>query len=90
TSTDTRPPATEQASVQSAPPNAAAALGIPPAAYGAQPGQSPVHVVVITPAMLGLRDADERLWRADRGCTPQLDAPSTSAAHRSNETFVSR
>jgi hypothetical protein len=34
-----------------------------------QPG---VHVIVLTPAMLGLRDADERFWAADRPCAPRL------------------
>ena len=80
TSTDTRPPAPElrqEAYAQ-------------PAASGAQPGQPPVHVIVVTPRMLGLRDADERFWPADRACTPQLDGPATSAAHLDQGTFLSR
>jgi hypothetical protein len=84
TSNDTRPPAPELRHEASAQP------GLPPAAFAGQPGQSPVHVIVITPAMLGLRDADERSWPADRACTPQLDAPSASAAHLHNGTFLSR
>ena len=62
----------------------------PPAAAIAQAGQSPVHVIILTPAMLGLRDADQRLWAGDRTCTPQVDGSSTSAAHLDNGTFLSR
>jgi len=93
TSNDTRPPASElthDAYAQQGHPNAAAALGTPPAASAAQSGQPPVHVIVLTPAMLGLRDADQRFWTADRTCTPQLDGPSTSTAHLDNGTFLSR
>jgi hypothetical protein len=61
----------------------------PPAALGAQPGQ-PVHVIVLTPAMLGLRDADERFWAADRSCAPQLDGPAASAAHLDSRPLLSR
>ena len=57
---DARPPAAE-------PTHDARAL---PAAPTVQPV---VHVIVLTPAMAGLRDADERLWAADRACTPRLD-----------------
>src|SRR5688572_9459536 len=59
TATDTRPSAPEvkyDAYAQSGHPNAAAALGTP--ATGGQPGQPPVNVIIITPSMLGLRDAD--------------------------------
>jgi hypothetical protein len=57
----------------------------------ATPGQPPaVHVVVITPAMLGLRDADERIRPADRSCAPELDAAATSAAHLDNGTLLPR
>jgi hypothetical protein len=38
------------------------------------------HIIVVTPAMLGLGDADDRLWAADRSCAPQLDGAATSAA----------
>jgi hypothetical protein len=90
TSTDMRPPGH---------PNAAAALGTPPAAElgYAQPaasgGGAQAHrpvVIVLTPAMLALHDADERLWPADRSCAPALDTPTTSAAHLDNGTFLSR
>ncbi len=57
-----------------------------PAASAAQTG--PVHVIVLTPAMLGLRDADPRLWPAERSCTPAVEGPST--AHLDNGTFLSR
>jgi hypothetical protein len=91
TSKDTPPPAPEfrhEASAQPGHPNAAAALGT--AAAGLQSGQSAVHVIVITPAMLGLRDAGERLWPADRSCAPAIETPATSAAHLNNDTFLSR
>jgi len=84
TSTDTRPPAPELRQETYAQP------WHPPAASGAQPGQPPVHVIVVTPRMLGLRDADERFWQAARACTPQLDGPATSAAHLDQGTFLSR
>jgi hypothetical protein len=86
TSNDTRPPASEPRHDAYAQP--AAALGT--AAAAAQIGQPPVHVIILTPAMLGLHDADQRFWPADRGCTPQLDGPSTSAAHLDNGTLLSR
>ena len=93
TSNDAQPPATElryDAYAQPGHPNAATALGIPPAASAAQIGQPPVQVIILTPAMLGLRDADQRFWAGDRACTPQVDGPSTSAAHLDNGTFLSR
>jgi len=61
-----------------------------PAASDALPGQAPVHVIVLTPGMLGLRDAGERARTIDRPCTPALDAPASSAAHLDNGTFLSR
>ena len=61
-----------------------------PAALAA-PGQPPaVHVVVITPAMLGLRDAHERIRPADRSCAAELDPAAASAAHLHDGTLVSR
>ena len=39
------------------------------------------HIIVVTPAMLGMRDADERIWAAERACAPQLGAAATSASH---------
>ena len=63
-------------------------LGAAPAA-GGQTGASPI-VIVVTPAMLGVRDADERVSSANRTCTPAVDAAATSAAHFENGTFVPR
>jgi cell division septation protein DedD len=60
-----------------------------PAAPDSIPGQDSVHVIVLTPAMLGLRDAGERSWTIDRACTPARDAPASSAAHLDNGTFLS-
>ena len=80
TSTETAPPAQELRYDASA----------PPAASGAQPGQPPVHVIILTPAMLGLRDADERIRSADRSCAPRLDGPATSAAHLDTRPLLSR
>lgn len=48
------------------------------------------HIIVVTPAMLGLRDADERIWAADRSCAPQLDGAATSAAHLDTRTLLPR
>jgi len=61
-----------------------------PAATDSNPGQAPVHVIVLTPGMLGMRDAGDRAWAIDRPCTPALDAPASSAAHIDNGTFLSR
>jgi cell division septation protein DedD len=69
-------------------PNAVAALGAPPAASA--PVQSPVHIIVLTPAMLGLGDAGQHLVAPERGCSPRLDTPPTTAAHLDNGTFLSR
>src|SRR5687768_13366698 len=94
TSTDTRQGHPNAAAAGA--PNAAAALGWP--ALGApavqelmytQPGQ-PVKIIVVTPAMLGLRDADERFWAADRSCAPQLDGPAASTAHLDSRPLLSR
>ena len=59
-------------------------------AASAAVGQPAVHVLVVTPAMLGLRDAEQRMWPADRSCTPALDVPAASAAHLDNGTLLSR
>ena len=48
------------------------------------------HIIVVTPAMLGLRDADERMWSADRSCAPQLNGAATSTAHLDHRTLLSR
>ncbi len=53
-------------------PNAVAALGTPPPAQETSYAQPAAHIIVVTPAMLGLRDADTRMWAADRSCAPQL------------------
>jgi hypothetical protein len=89
TSTDAPPPAPEvryDAHAHPGNPSAAAALGTPPAASG----QQPVHVIVITPTMLGLRDGDARVWSPDRNCAPSFDNPAASAAHLNNRTILSR
>ena len=80
TSGDARPPATELAHETYARPAASDSLS----------GQGPVHVIVLTPGMLGLRDAAERSWTIDRPCTPALDGQASSAAHLDNGTFLSR
>ena len=61
-----------------------------PAATDSNSAQGPVHVIVLTPGMLGMRDANERAWAIDRPCTPAPDAPASSAAHLDNGTFLSR
>ena len=82
-------------------PNAAAALGAPPSATeqrqdayarpaASAPAQPSVHIIVLTPAMLGLGNAGEPLVAPGRACSPQLDTPSTTAAHLDNGTFLSR
>ena len=80
TSIDTQPPAPElgrEASAQ-------------PAATAAEPGQPLVHVIVLTPAMFGLRHADDRSWPAGRACSPQLDGSPASAVHLDSGTLLSR
>jgi hypothetical protein len=52
--------------------------------------QPAAHIVVITPAMLGLRGADERVWTTDRSCAPQLDGAAAPAAHVNQRTLLSR
>ncbi len=79
TAGDTRPPAPAPAHENYARP-----------AASDSPGQAPVHVIVLTPGMLGMRDAGERGWTIDRPCTPALDAPASSAARLDNGTFLSR
>lgn len=59
-----------------------------PAASALQ--QGPVHVVVLTPAMLGLGDVDAQLWAPDRRCTPALDTPGPSTAHLEDGTLLAR
>ena len=67
--------------------NAAVALEAqPPAAPAQQPA---VHVIVLTPGMLGSLDA-ERFAAVDRPCTSRIDTPKTSAAHLDHGTLVSR
>ena len=66
--------------------NAAVALEAPAPAASAQ--QPAVHVIVLTPGMLG-SDA-ERFAAVDRPCPSRLDAPKTSAAHLDHGTLVSR
>ena len=83
TSTETRPPAPELGYVTYA------QQGHPPAASGGAQGQRPV-VIVLSPGMLAVHDADEQLWSPDRSCAPAPDAPITSAAHLDNGTFLPR
>jgi hypothetical protein len=92
TSTETRPPAAElryDADAQAGHPNAAAALGSLPAIAVAQPGQQPVNVIIITPAMLGLRDADLPP-ATERSCAPTLGSAAASTAHLNSPAFTSR
>ena len=65
----------------------------PPAHAGpvaSTPGQPAVHVVVLTPAMLGLREADPRVWPAERACAPIVDAATASASHLDTRGLLSR
>lgn len=55
-----------------------------------QPGQPAVTVIVISPEMLALRDADQRFRPADRGCLAELDRPSTPTAHFDRGTLLPR
>ena len=87
TSTDTRGQAPELGYVAYA--QQGYAQGHPPAASGGVQGQRPV-VIVLSPGMLALHDADEPLWPADRSCAPASEAPATSAAHLDNGTFLPR
>jgi len=80
TSGETRPPAPELGHETYA----------RPAASDSVPGQAPVHVIVLTPGMLGLRETGDRTWTIDRSCTPELDTQASSAAHLDNGTFLSR
>jgi hypothetical protein len=59
-----------------------------PAASGPQP--DPVHVIVITPSMLGLREANSQGWAPDRSCGPALDKPAPSTALLDNGTLLAR
>ncbi len=92
TSTDTRPPspgAGYEANAQSEHPDAAVALGTP-AASGGQVSRPPATVIIITPGMLGLRDADTRTGTADRNCSPALDSPAAPTAHLTNGAYRPR
>jgi hypothetical protein len=80
TALDSRPSATEPVH---------AAYG-PPMAPPMPPGQPAVTVIVISPEMLALRDADQRFRPADRGCLAGLDPPSTPAAHLDRGTLLPR
>jgi hypothetical protein len=80
TAPDSRPSASE---------TAPAALAEPVAAPG-QPGRGAVNLIVITPEVLALARADERVRSADRACTAPVDSPSTSAAHFDGGSLLSR
>jgi hypothetical protein len=70
----------------------------PPAArvehdrYGAPAASQsgPVHVIVLTPGMLGQRDVNSQTRPPDRSCTPALDNPGPSTAHLDNGTRLAR
>src|SRR5687767_11283417 len=51
----------------------------PPPAQETSYAQPAAHIIVVTPAMLGMRDADRRIWAGDRSCVPQLDGAATTA-----------
>jgi len=74
TASDNRPPV-----------DAAAPVAVP-----AQAGHGDVHVIVITPEMLALRDGDDRIRPADRGCAAPMDTPSASAAHLNQGSILQR
>ena len=60
-----------------------------PYARPADRAEPAVHVIVLTPGMLGLRDA-ERFAIPDRPCTARIDVPPASAAHLNHGTLLSR
>ena len=49
---------------------------------------TPAHVIVITPAMLGLRDADGRGWPAEQSCAPATAAPLVAGMEGSHSASV--
>ena len=53
----------------------------PPAPDVRYDGYAQPHVIVITPAMLGLRDGGSRASSANQGCSSSGDLPATSTAH---------
>lgn len=79
TSTDARPPAPELAHDTYARPAASEPLTGGPA----------VHVIVLTPGMVGVRDG-ERPWIGNGACSAALENPASSAAHLDHGTFLSR
>ena len=79
TSADARPPAPELGHDTYARPAASEPL----------PSQPAVHVIVLTPGMLGVRDG-ERLWGDNGTCTTPLENQASSAAHLDHGTFLSR
>ena len=59
-------------------------------AYARPAAPPPVHVIVLTPGMLGL-GAGEPFAGGDRSvCSPRLDGPPASAAHLEHGTLLSR
>ena len=80
TASDSRPPAADPAP---------AAL-VQPVAIPGEPGRGGVNLIVITPEVLALARADERIRSADRGCTAPVDNSSTSAAHLDRGSLLSR
>ena len=71
TALDPGPPAVEPAAAAQTQPVATPGPSAPPV----------VNVIVISPEMLALRDADKRFRPADRGCAAPVDGPSASTAH---------
>ena len=61
TATEARPPAAEARHESQAPPPAGDVLP-----------QPAVHVIVLTPGMFRLRNADERFWSADQPCVSRV------------------
>jgi hypothetical protein len=80
TASESRPPAAEPAP---------AAL-VQPVAIAGEPGRPAVNLIVITPEMLALARADERLRSTDRGCAAPLDGSSSSTAHFDYGSLLSR
>ena len=50
--------------------------------------QTPAHVIVITPAMLGLRDGDGRTWPAGQLCAPAAAAGQVASSAGSHAAAV--
>jgi hypothetical protein len=80
TASDSRPPAAEPAP---------AAL-VQPVAIPGESGRADVNLIVITPEVLALARADQRVRSADRGCPAPVDSSPASAAHLDRGSILSR